>query len=173
MTTFDGSQPETTAPRRCTIELSKEYLSFSAAHFTVFSAHNRENLHGHNFAVQSHASAIVDDNGLTFDYALLKSKIKSLCDELDEKLLLPANSSHLDIRQNSDGVEVIFSDERIQFLERDVLLLPVTNVTLEELSHWFITKLHADPEIRSLGLEEREVRVSSGPGQWGVSQWRQ
>ena len=36
-----------------TIELSKEYLKFSAGHFTVFSATERERLHGHNFSVSA------------------------------------------------------------------------------------------------------------------------
>ncbi len=36
---------------RTVIEITKEALHFAAAHFTLFSATERENLHGHNFYV--------------------------------------------------------------------------------------------------------------------------
>lgn len=160
------------ARRLCTVEIAKDYLSFSAAHFTIFSGERRENLHGHNFAVQGRATGWVGENGLTFDYELLKSGIGKLCTRLDEKLLLPTGSPHLDIRSGPEGVEVRFGEERLHFLERDVLLIPVANVTVEELSGWFLDLLLADREIDALALEELEVRVSSGPGQWGISRWR-
>ena len=35
-----------------TIRLAKENMKFSAAHFTIFSASERERLHGHNFRVE-------------------------------------------------------------------------------------------------------------------------
>ncbi|EQD50251.1 hypothetical protein B1A_13514, partial [mine drainage metagenome] len=35
--------------RSVEVDLSKERMKFSAGHFTVFSASERENLHGHNF----------------------------------------------------------------------------------------------------------------------------
>ena len=41
------------------IELSKEYLNFSAGHFTIFSATERENLHGHNFQVRGAVTAAI------------------------------------------------------------------------------------------------------------------
>ncbi|KAJ1474389.1 hypothetical protein T484DRAFT_1832500 [Baffinella frigidus] len=38
--------------RYSTIEIGKEDMKFSAAHFTVFSAKERERLHGHTHAVK-------------------------------------------------------------------------------------------------------------------------
>ena len=164
-------QKKCASRRICTIEIAKEYLSFSAAHFTIFSANRRENLHGHNFTVQSRASALLGDNGLIFDYALLKSEIKSLCDKLDEKLLLPSRSPHLDVQCTCNRVVVTFADETMTYLNRDILTIPVANVSVEELSNWFLEKLLANEEIAAITLEELEVRVSSGPGQWGISRW--
>ena len=89
-----------------TIEISKEYLHFGAAHFTIFDAQTRENLHGHNFHVQLHATAAVGEDGLTFDYNHLKNALKALCDGLDEQLLMPANSPHLDIEQDERTLTV-------------------------------------------------------------------
>ena len=41
----------TQTQRTTTLELYKEEMKFSAGHFTIFSATERENLHGHNFSV--------------------------------------------------------------------------------------------------------------------------
>ena len=75
-----------------TIEISKEYLHFAAAHFTLFSATDRENLHGHNFQVTLDAEAAIQADGLTFDYNILKKALKQLCDDLDEQVLMPSET---------------------------------------------------------------------------------
>ena len=54
--------------RFTTIEIRKEYLHFSAAHFTVFSATERERLHGHNWRIGALITGPVGDDGLCFDY---------------------------------------------------------------------------------------------------------
>ena len=62
------------------IRIDKDYLSFSAGHFTIFSATERENLHGHAFGVSAEYECDVDENGLTFDYNIVKYALKKLCD---------------------------------------------------------------------------------------------
>lgn len=158
--------------RRASIELAKEDMHFSAAHFTIFSADRRENLHGHNFFVEARASGPIDTNGLCFDYTVLKARLRTLCDSLDETLLVAAQSPHLQIDQNPDEVVVVFADETLRFPFRDVKLLPVRNVTVEELAHWFITALTNDEGFESLPVEALTVRLSSGPGQWAETTWR-
>ena len=64
------------------IEIAKHALNFSVAHFTIFSKTERENLHGHNFQVACELTAPVNDDGLMFDYAVIKSVIRNLCDDL-------------------------------------------------------------------------------------------
>ncbi len=149
-----------------TIEISKEYLHFAAAHFTIFSKEVRENLHGHNFFVAAQIDAEIGDDGLAFDYNLIKSKLKSLCDTLDEQVLLPTKSPYLELESEDGYIVAAFNGERLPFLERDVLTLPVRNITIEELAHWFIGELKADPEIAALEPHRIEVKVSSGAGQW-------
>ncbi len=160
------------------IEISKDYLHFSSAHFTIFSQQEREDLHGHTFYVTATVTTQVGDNGLAFDYNLLKDKLKALCDQLDEKVLLPAHSPHLEIRRERllGGVEYViatFNGEQLPFLPRDVLLLPVRNVAVEELAPWFLAQLRSDDQIQALDLQELLLRVSSGPGQWAGATWTQ
>ncbi|MCG6897506.1 MAG: 6-carboxytetrahydropterin synthase [Thiocapsa sp.] len=153
------------------IEISKEYLNFSAGHFTIFSGGDRENLHGHNFQVRCHVTAAVGADGLAFDYVMLKRVLKELCDALDERLLLPEQSPHLRI-ESADGMVIAwFGKERLTFLERDVLVLPIRNVTIEELAGLLLERLRCRPELAGLDLREIELGVSSGSGQWAFSSW--
>jgi 6-pyruvoyltetrahydropterin/6-carboxytetrahydropterin synthase len=152
-----------------TIEISKDYLHFNAAHFTIFSATEREDLHGHTFYVRAFVTSSVDDNGLAFDYNILKSKIHALCEELDEKVLLPERSPHLDLRDENGYLVACFGVEKLPFLPRDVLTLPVRNITVEELAPWFVDRLMADSAVRILPIFSLELQVSSGPGQWAAA----
>ena len=155
-----------------TIDIAKEDMHFSAAHFTVFSARERENLHGHNFFVTATATGPVGSDGLCFDYAKLKTKLRALCDSLDETVLLAANSPYLRIETDEQHHAVYFADERLSFLRRDATLLPVRNVTVEELARWFMRSLTADEALASLPIDSLNVRVSSGPGQWAGVLWQ-
>ena len=157
---------------RASIELAKEDMHFSAAHFTIFSANRRENLHGHNFFVEARADGPIDANGLCFDYTLLKDRLRTLCDSLDETLLIAAQSPHLEIHKELDELIVSFADETLRFAHRDVKLLPIRNVTIEELAHWFADTLTRDDCVAALGVETLTVRLSSGPGQWAETTWR-
>ena len=153
------------------ISIAKEDMHFSAAHFTVFSAGERENLHGHDFYVAATATGPIDAGGLCFDYNRLKSRLRALCAELDETVLLPTRSPHLEVRAEADACHVAFGSERLRFLRRDVKLLPVRNVTVEELAHWLLGELTAAEGFAELPIETLELRVSSGPGQWAGATW--
>lgn len=82
------------APKRglqySTIELGKEDMKFSAAHYTVFSATSRERLHGHTHAVRVSLTGPVSDEGMVADYAVFKKLVRKQCDEWDERLLAPS-----------------------------------------------------------------------------------
>jgi len=161
-----------TSERLTTIEIDKEYLKFSAAHFTIFNATERERLHGHNFRVSASATSPVGDNGLSFPYHLLKEKLRQLCEALDEYTLLPAQSPHMRVAREGDHYRADYNGERLLFPAADTLLLPLRNTTVEELSYYLLQQLLEDRAfIDNNELRMVEVRVSSGPGQCGCSQW--
>jgi 6-pyruvoyltetrahydropterin/6-carboxytetrahydropterin synthase len=161
-----------TNPAHVSIEISKDYLHFNSAHFTLFSQHQREDLHGHTFYVSITIDAPVQPDGLAFDYNVVKHKLKHLCDYLDEKVLLPERSPFLNLVEEQQYLIAEFGSERIPFLPRDVLPLPVRNITVEELSHWFLNRLVGDADMAALDLKRIELRVSSGPGQWAAATWK-
>ena len=149
-----------------TIRLAKENMKFSAAHFTIFNASERERLHGHNFRVEADIEARMLGNGMCFDYGIYKDRIVALCRELNEWTILPTRSPHLRIEQDGDHVHAHFNGERIPFLRGDVLLLPIENATLEEFAAWFLGRLGEDhATLREHRIDAIEVRVFSGPGQ--------
>ena len=157
--------------RRASIQLAKEDMHFSAAHFTIFSANERENLHGHNFFVEARASGPIDANGLCFDYTVLKTRLRALCDSLDETVLVASQSPHLEIAESPEEVVVEFDNETLRFPPRDVTLLPIRNVTVEELADWFTAKVTGDESFAALSVETLTIRLSSGPGQWAETTW--
>ena len=44
-----------------------------------------------------------------FDYSIVKRAIRALCDEIDEKVLLPEQSPHLAIEHEGDYVIALFN----------------------------------------------------------------
>ncbi|HAO54248.1 MAG: 6-carboxytetrahydropterin synthase [Pseudomonadales bacterium] len=157
--------------RITTIQLQKDYLHFSAAHFTIFSSTERENLHGHNFFVEATLEGPIGSEGLCFDYNEVKDRLNALCISLDELVLLPELSPHLKIEHTDDYIYATFNGEKLPFLPRDVKIVPLRNITIEELSCWFLETLISDQGFKALRIYKLKVRVSSGPGQWATSEW--
>jgi 6-pyruvoyltetrahydropterin/6-carboxytetrahydropterin synthase len=156
-----------------TIDITKEYLHFSAAHFTIFSATERERLHGHNFFVSAAVTAVVQADGMCFNYVELKDSLRALCVELDEYLLLAEHSPYQQITEHGLNYKVTFAEEEMFFLKADTRVLPVTNITIEELSYYLLQQLLQDTRYSSNpDIKEITLRVASGPGQWGSSQWK-
>ncbi len=156
------------------IEIFKERMRFAAGHFTIFSERERENLHGHSFSVYAMFEAEVMENGMTFDYGIYKKIIFENCQFLDEVVLLPLKNHYLRIEEADEYIYAFFNHdkEKIPFLKRDVKLLPVLNITVEELSHWFLQQLivHVEAHPEHL-IHAIEVKIFSGPGQSGSSFW--
>lgn len=155
-----------------TIEVAKEYLKFSAAHFTIFSATDRERLHGHNYSVSAKVVAPVDDNGLCFSYGEMKSRMRELCDALDEYTIIAAQSPYLNITEEAPYYRIAFNDEIMLLLQSDTLLLPIRNATVEEFSCYLLNKLLEDEAFfTAYACRSVEVTVYSGPGQSATTQW--
>jgi 6-pyruvoyltetrahydropterin/6-carboxytetrahydropterin synthase len=125
------------------VELNKESFKFSGTHFTIFNASQAERLHGHNYYVsaQFELRSLQSQVGLAFDFNLVKPLIKKLCDEMDEHVLLPQLSPFLNMRTTTTACEVDFNQKRYIFPLEDVVMLPIVNVTVEELSRLLTLRL--------------------------------
>jgi len=163
----------TETTRYTTVEIAKQALNFSIAHFTIFSASEREDLHGHNFQLECKVTAPLNDDGLLFDYGILKKLLRALCDEIDEQVILPSESPYLNLTESDGYTVAIFNGEHIPFLPRDVTILPIANTTVEEFSHYFLKKLRSHSLIKENPIIALSVKVSSSPGQYGIADWSQ
>lgn len=157
--------------RLTTLYIDKESHKFSAAHFTIFGARERERLHGHNYSVSARIVAPMGDNGFSADYNVYKNRIAAVCEQLDEYMLLAGDSPYQKIEQEGDYYRVDFAGEIMQFLISDTLILPIRNATVEEFSYYLLNQLVA--ASAGEGLQEIELCVASGPGQKGSALWRE
>lgn len=155
-----------------TVELQKESMKFAAGHTTIFSATEREPLHGHQYNVYLALTTWVEENGMTFDYRYYKQKIKDLCRALNQTFLMPMYSPFLTQTEDDAYYYFMFDHKKMPFLKEDITLLPVTNITVEELSRWFVVRLIEDKtELSKHRIEKIVVKVFSAPGQSASHTW--
>ena len=141
------------------LTLAKQRFHFSAAHFTLFSATERERLHGHNYFVEAEVFYRYPEGFV--DYNQLKNAIEAVCNEFDEYTLIPTQSPYLTVSTNETSCYVRFNNDEFTFPLNDVRLLPIDNITIEALAVWVSGLLKTDIK----GYEILRVSVSSGPGQ--------
>lgn len=149
------------------LNLKKENLKFSAAHFLIFDEKNAERLHGHNYSVTTQFgfsdSSMVATRGFCVDFGTLKEFIKKNLDQWDERVLLPASHPEMKIQINNNSCEVKFRDRFYVFPADEVVLLPIANTSVELFS-----KLLAEiffVEFKKVGITKISVLVEETPGQ--------
>lgn len=158
--------------RLTTIDLHMQALKFSAAHFTIFNATERERLHGHNYAVTCRITAPIGDDGLTCDYAVFKQKLYSLINSLDEYTLIARFSPYQKIEDAEPFYKIHFHDHHMLLRKSETILLPIRNTTVEELSFYILEELCKDAEfLKKYDVRQLETTVASGPGQCGSALW--
>ena len=152
-----------------TLHINKQAHKFSAAHFTIFSATDRERLHGHNYGVSARIVAVMGENGFSADYNVYKRCLQKLCDAHDEYMLLPAQPPWLEVVTQEDEYYATFNDKTLRFPCDETLLLPIVNVTVEALAHYFLERVLAEKLMGD--IVELEVFVTSGDGQSSSACW--
>lgn len=159
--------------RVATLEIHKEEFSFSAGHFTIFSATEREQMHGHNYYVSLSFQFQITHNGLSFDYRHYKKKMHALCDRLDRHFLLPSESPYLKLEEADEYWHAYFNHKKMFFLKEDVIILPISNITIEDLAAWFLEQLlEQGADLEAHLIEGITVNVFNGPGQSSGASWR-
>ena len=139
-------------------------LKFSVGHFTIFSETNRETLHGHNYTLDAMITTQINQPGITFDYRLFEEKLITLCRQLNWYFLIPSHSPYLHVEDDDPHYKITFNQESMWLLKKDVVLLPLDNITLETLSQWFVNQIQSDPlMIKQFFIKKLMVKVYNGP----------
>ena len=76
------------------VELTKDTLVFSAAHFITFNGNVCERLHGHNWRVKAEVHGPLDENHYVVDFIALRDTLAGICAQLDHHMLLPTEHPH-------------------------------------------------------------------------------
>lgn len=157
---------------RWSIQLQKAQHKFSAAHFLIFPDGSAERLHGHNYRVFVELEADLSRHGLVIDFKMVKPVILELCDELDEHWLVPGDHETLKAAKSADGrqIEVRFDDRFYSAPVEDVIIMPLNNISAENLATWMGRELHRRLSKRFPDVTVRDLRcaVEETPGQQGV-----
>lgn len=152
---------------RTTLHLAKENFKFSAAHFLIFDAKNAEKLHGHNYQVTVDVGvpgdAAAGASGFFVDFNVFKREIKAVCDRWDERVLLPENHADMKIHREGASLHVNFRERYYVFPADEVVLLPVTNTSVEQLSRLLAETF--ETSFRAHGVSWVRVRVEETRGQ--------
>jgi 6-pyruvoyltetrahydropterin/6-carboxytetrahydropterin synthase len=161
-------------PGRHRLFVGQDQHKFSVAHMTVFPDGSKEKLHGHNFNV-SVALDLLQVSPETFlDVGIVKRAIEAQCREWNEHLLLPARSPRLEVvREDGAEVELRLCGKRYLVPAEDVILLPVDNVVVENLSVLFAERFVArmGAALRRDVVAGVEVEVREARGQGGSYYW--
>ncbi len=151
------------------VSLSKQRAKFSAAHFTIFDDGSVERLHGHNYAVGVDFYGEQLSNGLLFPFSIAKKHIQCLCDAWDERVLIPSDSVFVQVL-TEDGQTLVHLktskvNKRYAFPSEDVLVLPITNTSSEELARHFSRLLKEKIAGDLSNVTRFDVHISESPGQ--------
>ncbi len=100
---------------------------------TVFSATQKEALHGHNYRVS--IEIVLTERGVTnsIPFAEIKEPVRSLCNGWHEKVLVPEKNPHLREASPTTG-RFILCGKTYQIPPDELVWLPITNITCEALS---------------------------------------
>lgn len=147
--------------------LAKENFKFSGTHFTILSPTSAERLHGHNYYVQVEIDferLEKPELGMSFDFNHVKPIIKKLCDELDEVVLLPGRSKFVNIESQNKQCLVKFRKRTYSFPAEETRILPVANVTSEELARYLAEQL-VKSVAKSFRYARMRIKVEESRGQ--------
>ncbi|MEO0649260.1 MAG: 6-carboxytetrahydropterin synthase [Planctomycetota bacterium] len=153
------------------IQIDKEYLKFSSAHFLIFPDGTAERLHGHNYRVYVEIDGRLSPQGLVLDFKEVKPVIRELVDSLDEHWLIPGEHPELTAAERSDGVvEVRYRERYYAAPKEDVIILPINNTSAENFSGWLGRELLGRLRVRfpDVWVRKLVVMVEETPGQRGV-----
>ena len=123
------------------VSVSKDYTTFCAGHFITYDGDQCEQLHGHNYRAAVRLTGVLNPDQLVFDFVTLKRMLRTVCDTLDHRMLLPQANPLLQLKIDETAVTVRYKQKQYVFPREDVVFLPIPNTTAECLAQWVAEQL--------------------------------
>lgn len=146
------------------VDVTKDHLVFSAAHFITIGDDLCERLHGHNWRVAAHVEGDLDENCYVFDFIALRDTLQTLVNRLDHRMLLPMEHPSIRVEETDVEVVVTYADRRWIFPKDECVLLPIQQTTAELLAQWLGEQLLDGLKTRN--LSSLTLKVEENFGQW-------
>ena len=151
------------------ILVTKEQLTFSAAHFITFGENICESLHGHNYGVRCEVIGSLNQHGYVADFIAIRDRLNEITREMDHKVVLPTQHPTINIQSEAEEVIATFEERRWIFPDQDCLLLPIANTTAELLASYIVDRMLAAKETWcSNEIASICIGVDENQGQWGI-----
>jgi 6-pyruvoyltetrahydropterin/6-carboxytetrahydropterin synthase len=143
-----------------------EGIRFAAGHFATFAG-QCEPLHGHSYEVAAEVTGSLSDDSWVTDFRDLRRFLRDICEELDHRFILQAQSRELTIDRSKTAWKVRTpAGQGYVFPLADVASLPIDNSTAERLAEYLAGRLQE--KLRTglaATLQSVAVEVWEGPGQ--------
>ncbi len=152
------------------IKVYKQYFNFASSHFLIFEDGTREPLHGHNYRVKVLGEAPELKADMVFDFLDIKPIVRTVCDSLDHRLLLPKENKWLKIYDENQYWKIIPPDEKMMIIPKeDIIFLPLENTSAERLAIYLCSEIKRIVfEKYKFNFSMLEVEVEETPGQSAV-----
>ncbi len=141
----------------------KTKIRFSSAHL-IPEYKKCGRLHGHTYAVHAKVYGEPDEKGIIVDFSVLKAKLKEIVEELDHKILIPKDSSQVDLREDEESVEINMLDKKYVLPVSDCCILSLESSSAENLSRYILKRV-IDSNILPGNVKKLEIGVDEGFGQ--------
>lgn len=154
------------------IRVYKQYFNFASSHFMFFENGSREPLHGHNYKVSVRGDSPRLTGDMVFDFLNIKPIVRTLCNSLDHKLLLPQFNPHLKILEDSvlSNYKLVLADKgEMSIPQSDILILPIANTSAELLAQYLAMEINKETKQKyNFYFSTLEVEVEETPGQSAI-----
>ena len=155
------------------VRVTKDYLVFCSGHFITYEGDQCERIHGHNYRTAVEAEGDLDENHYVIDFIALKDMTKAVIDELDHRMLLPAESRRILLSEEGMNVRVTYGDRYWSFPRDECALVPIANTTAELLAEYISGRLRESMIARGWSLPRvLRVEVEESFGQSAEIEWR-
>jgi 6-pyruvoyltetrahydropterin/6-carboxytetrahydropterin synthase len=140
-------------------------LRFSACHF-IPNHPKCGCLHGHTYAISVRIEG-EQVGEFIIDFEQVKGIVNNICDRLDHRVLIAEKDPRLRIeKKGSVSIEIIESKKKYVLPSEDVVFLPTSSVSAEDLCKYFTSGIAK--ALKSNGADnitKIHVRVDEGIGQ--------
>lgn len=147
------------------IFIAREQYKVSCAHMTVFPDGTKERLHGHNYTLALALDLDRVDLPSMVAFAPLKAALGALCAAWKERVLLASHNPHFTIVRDDTELEFRLCGDRYVLPRADALLLPIDNISVEQLAAHVAALLRDQIAGLSPHVLAYEVTVAESPGQ--------